>query len=83
MSVAPYEQLRADVLRGQARPEGLGAVVYHGLVEGLKLLSSSAALDAASAPRAAATLPAVYDRELLRLLANMVLQSQSEVKHVY
>src|SRR6202012_4536215 len=33
--VARYEQLRTDVLRGQARPEGLGAVVYHGLLEGM------------------------------------------------
>jgi hypothetical protein len=71
------------VLCGQARPEGLGAIVYHGLIDGLKLLSSSAALDEASAPRTSLALPAVRDRALLRLLANMVLQTQSEVMHVY
>ncbi len=82
-SVALYEQLRAEVLRGQARPEGLGAIVYHGLIDGVKLLSSSAALDEASAPCTSPALPAVRDRALLRLLANMVLQTQSEVMHVY
>ena len=80
--VATYELLRADVLRGQARPEGLGAIVYHGLVEGLKLLCSSAARSASSVQHASAPQIA-RNRELLRLLANMVLQTQSEVMHVY
>lgn len=71
------------MLRGQARPEGLGAIVYHGLIDGLKLLSSSAVLDEVSAPRTSPALPAVRNRALLRLLANMVLQTQSEVMHVY
>jgi hypothetical protein len=80
--VAAYELLRAEVLRGQARPEGLGAIVYHGLVEGLKLLCASTPRSGSSAQQA--TPPQIaHDRELLRLLANMVLQTQSEVMHVY
>ncbi len=71
------------MLCGQARPEGLGAIVYHGLIDGLQLLLASAACQAASVPRVSALPPIVHDRELLRLLANMVLQTQSEVMHVY
>jgi len=81
--VATYELLRAAVLRGEARPEGLGAVIYHGLIDGLMLLCSSGPRSAASAQRASTAQPIGSDRELLRVLANMVLQTQSEVMHVY
>jgi hypothetical protein len=80
--IATYESLRADVLRGQARPEGLGAIIFHGLIEGLTLLCSSSTRDPTPA-RASTVQPIARDHELLRLLANMVLQTQSEVKHVY
>lgn len=80
--IATYELLRADVLRGQARPEGLGAIIFHGLIEGLTLLCSSSTRDLTPA-RASTVQPIACDHELLRLLANMVLQTQSEVKHVY
>jgi len=74
--------LRAEVLGGRARPEGLGAVVYHGMLEGLAVLMSAAA------PRIACPAPTTAtsirgDRALLRVMANMILQTQSEVKHVY
>lgn len=81
--VAIYELLRADVLRGQARPEGLGAIIYHGLIDGLTLLSSSSSCGGAPAQRPSTSQPVARDNELLRLLVNMVLQTQSEVKHVY
>ena len=81
--VATYELLRAEVLRGQARPEGLGAVIFHGLLDGLMLLCSSNTRGLAPAQRASSAQPIARDRDLLRLLANMVLQTQSEVKHVY
>lgn len=81
--VAVYERVRAEVLHGQARPEGLGAVMYHGLVEGLRLLCSPSAAGAPVGPRALSPQPVRRNRELLRLLANMVLQTQSEVMHVY
>ena len=80
---AVYEQLRADVLRGQERPDGLGALVYHGFAEGLRLLCRITGSRVAPAPRASSPSCVHRDRELLHLLANMVLQAQSEVMHVY
>ena len=41
-----YETLRGQVLQGQARPDGLGAIVFHGMWRGLVVL-----LSAPSAPR--------------------------------
>jgi hypothetical protein len=81
--VAMYERLRTEVLGGQARPDGLGAVVYHGLIEGMTLLGSSPAPRTDPAPYVSVPPIVPRDRELLRLLTNMVLQTQSEVMHVY
>jgi len=81
--VAMYERLRADVLLGRARPEGLGAVIYHGLVDGVASLCSSTDCEPAPAHRSSTPRSSVCDHELLRLLTNMVLQTQSEVMHVY
>jgi hypothetical protein len=81
--VSMYEQLRADVLLGRARPEGLGAVIYHGFVDGVASLCSSTDCEAARVHRPSIPRSSVCDHELLRLLTNMVLQTQSEVMHVY
>lgn len=85
-----YERLRAEVIEGRARPEGLGAVIHHGLMQGLAILLSSkntASLDApdnlSTTVRSTPSLAAIHDGEFLRLLANMVLQTQAEVRHVY
>lgn len=89
MSVPPgalptYERLRAEVLTGQARPEGFIAVAYHGMLRGIALILTELVPEvpqpAASAPVGEAV---PLDREFLRLLANMLLQSQSQVMHVY
>jgi hypothetical protein len=76
-----YEQLRAEVVSGQARAEGLTAIVYHGMVA--VILTEVAQEVPSSAPRLPAASEKPIDRELLRLIANMVLQSQAEVMHVY
>jgi hypothetical protein len=81
--VTMYEQLRAEVLLGRARPEGLGAVIYHGLLDGVALLCSSTDCRSPRPQHPSTPRPSVSDRELLRLLTNMVLQTQSEVMHVY
>jgi hypothetical protein len=75
--------LRSEVLRGHARPDGLGAIVYHGLVHGLSLISQT--IPESEAPEAtAAALPNVRtDPQFLHLLANMVLRTHEEVTHVY
>jgi hypothetical protein len=81
--VSVYETLRAEVLGGQGRPEGLGAVVYHGMLDGLAVLMSAVVPHATYHPPTTAIPSIRDDRAFLRLMANMILQTQSEVKHVY
>ena len=78
-----YETLRTEVIAGRARPEGLCAVVHHGLLRGATLLLSSQVSADATAHRPAAPAPFIQDREFLHLVANMVLQAHSEVSHVF
>ena len=83
-AIEAYEALRTEVLQGEAPPEGLGAVVHHGMLRGLALLLASAPPPPSAAPIAGAALPATPpDRQFVRLLANMLLQIQSETVHVY
>jgi hypothetical protein len=75
------------VLRSQARPEGLAAVVYHGLFGGLNVVCrQAAAVSSASTrpdvPAGSAPAPSTADPALVRLLANMVLFYQQELSHV-
>jgi hypothetical protein len=69
-------------LQGQARPEGLGALVHHGMVTGLLMLVRASAPPAMPL-RDVATQTVPHDRQFVRLLANMLLRTQSEVMHVY
>ena len=78
-----YEALRSEVLQGQARPEGLGAVVHHGMMAGLLMLVRASPPAAAAPPRDVATWAMPHDRQFVRLLANMLLRTQSELVHVY
>jgi hypothetical protein len=82
-ALATYETLRAEVLGGQARPAGLAAVIYHGMLRGLAVILTEVTLPAVSAPRAPASDFSSVDPDLLRLVANMVLQLQSQVNHAY
>jgi len=81
---ATYERLRAEVLNGGTSPEGLAAVVYHGMLRGLLVILTEIV---PASPSLLAPAPAIetgpLDRALLRLIANTVLQSQSQVTHVY
>jgi hypothetical protein len=76
--------LRQEVLLGQARPEGLGAVAYHGLVQGLVVLLHRPlpATSAASSPPPSNP-PSPPNPELVALLASMVLRTHPEVRHVF
>lgn len=82
-ALATYEHLRSEVLAGHGRPAGLSAIVYHGLIRGLSLLSNGSA--EAAAPIATAPLvPSIrIDPLFLHLVANMVLQTHQELTHVY
>lgn len=83
-AAAAYEFVRADVVLGQARPDALGAIVFHGMWQGLRVLLSMAASPPPSSivpPDPAATPPGTLDRQLVRLLADMVLATQLEVHH--
>ena len=82
-AVSAYETLRGEVLRGQARPEGLSAVVYHGMLDGLAMLMAPATPYATYHTPRTAPSSVRDDRAFLRLVANMILQTQCEVKHVY
>ena len=71
------------MLAGQARCEGLSAIVYHGFVRGLSLLLNPGAPSVAPAATAR-TVPNVRtDPQFLHVLANMVLQTHQELTHVY
>lgn len=83
--IETYEQLRGAVLQAQARPEGLAAVVYHGLFGGLKVIGANTVPKPAPPclPLPVAAVEAMpSDPALVRLLANMVLLYQQEVSHV-
>jgi len=82
-ALALYERLRCEVLAGQACREGLGAIVYHGLIRGLCLLSSPGAPSVAPVATARTVSNVRTDPQFLHVLANMVLQTHQELTHVY
>jgi hypothetical protein len=80
-----YDILRTAVIEGKPRPKGAAALRYHGMLHGLPMLVSTAApiplAPVLHQPRAD-SLPAGSD-EFVRLLANLVLRTHSELAHVY
>lgn len=68
----------------QARPDGLGAIVFHGMWCGLSvLLQAPPAPPVTSAGPASPPPPVMHDPQLVRLLANMVLLTQSKEEYAY
>ncbi len=82
-AAATYETLRADLLRGQAPPDGVAALRFHGMVQGLALLLQCAPPPLPPRPKSESGKPIQCDPELVRLLANIVLRTHSELTHVY
>lgn len=80
-----YEELRGQVVREQARPDGLGAIVFHGMWCGLSVLLQTppAAANSSSAGAPRPPIPVTHDPQLVRLLANMVLLTQSKEEYAY
>jgi hypothetical protein len=78
--------VRADVLSGQARPDALGAFAFHGMWHGLRVLNSTPKATPHSPvapPARPAAATGTLDRQLVRLLADMVLATQLEVQHAH
>jgi hypothetical protein len=80
-----YETLRGQVLQGQARPDGLGAIVFHGMWGGLVVLLRATPANSISPPAITDSTPATvaHDPQLVRLLANMLLHTQSKDEYAY
>ena len=80
-----YETLRSEVLQGQGRPDGLGAIVFHGMWGGLVVLlcgTPSPSISSPAIPDSTPT-PVAHDPQLVRLLANMLLLTQSKDEYAY
>lgn len=81
-----YEALRADVVCGTACARRMGAIVFHGLWRGLAVLitpEQSTIARQQSAPRSTTTSVVAHDRQLVHMLANMVLAAETGGSHVY
>jgi len=81
-----YEALRADVVCGAANARDVGAIVFHGLWRGLAVLSPASQPPPAQPranPRVRTTSMTAHDRQLVRMLANMVLATETGGAHVY
>lgn len=78
-----YENLRAAMLEAQPCA-GVVAIAFHGLWRGLQVLSVAPASAPAATTAPISLIPdATHDRQLVRLLANMVLVTQSQDCHAY
>lgn len=74
------------MLCGQARPDALGAFAFHGMWHGLRVLGSTPNATSHSPvapPARPAAATSTLDRQLVRLLADMVLATQLEVQHAH
>ncbi len=76
-----YETLRDDILSGRPRPEGLAALRFHGMFQGLVILLKT---PTTSPPTLSSSTPPAWrrDSDFVRLLANLVLHTHPEVTHV-
>lgn len=71
-------------MREQARPDGLGAIVFHGMWCGLGvLLQTPPPPPLSSAGVACPPSRVTHDPQFVRLLANMVLLMQSKEEYAY
>lgn len=78
--------MRTAALCGQGHPDGLSAIVFHGMWRGLAVLLGATSTASSSNVRAATTVPPsapAHDHQLVRLLANMVLAAESQAHYAY
>jgi hypothetical protein len=80
--ITTYEALRANVLAKQSQPEGLAALHYHGMFSGLEILLGTETTPPAITHNSF-NLPLPRDNSaMVRLLANFMLHTYSEHRHV-
>jgi hypothetical protein len=79
--VAAYEALRSSIMQGRPRAEGAAALRYHGMLHGLALLMRTSRASPAASRRPSHVIAA--SDEFVRLVANIVLRTHSELTHVY
>ena len=74
-----YERLRTQVVQGGGRRDVFAVLLYHGMYHGLAQLMCT------SAPQQQPALPSALpaDHALIRQVANMILNVQAELTHVY
>jgi hypothetical protein len=77
-----YETLRTDVLLGRACREGMTALRFHGMWQGLAILLKAPPAVPPQNPPIPVDQPLRHDSEFVRLLANLVLHAHSELAHV-
>ena len=83
-AVEVYEGLREQVLSGGRCRSGLATLLYHGMAQGLAMLTGAPATVAVEQETQVCAIPAeASDPALIKLLANRVLRIQSQVQHVY
>lgn len=80
-AVALYERVRAELLAGRGHAEGLAALRFHGMLPGLAILLATPLL-VATPSHVPACPPLPRDSAIIRLLANLVLNTHEEPIHV-
>lgn len=80
-AAARYEALRSACLLGQGCREGITALRLHGMWQGLAILLKASTLPPQNPPVPANPVPR-RDSEFVRLIANLVLHTHSELTHV-
>ncbi|RUX51519.1 hypothetical protein EOA33_06045 [Mesorhizobium sp. M4A.F.Ca.ET.050.02.1.1] len=82
-----YKTLPAAVLCGQACAKEMGTIVFHGLWQGLVVLIASPPQPSPPTHRRpeppSTASAAVHDRQLVHMLAKMVLAPETRGNHVY
>jgi hypothetical protein len=78
-AIAAYEEMRTWAIAGGPRPEGVEALRYHGMLQGLAILTKTPALQA---PVPRSFRPLVQQGAFVRQLANLVLYIHAEAAHV-
>jgi hypothetical protein len=61
----------------------MAALRFHGMVQGLALLLKNPAQPVVLTPKRESAQPMQRDSEFVRVLANIVLRTHSELTHVY